>query len=243
MNSPATYVLVPGSWHGGWSWQPVAKRLRTQGHRAVTLTLPGLSDGDDPSQHRLADAVDYIVREVRRLPSDDVVLVAHSWGGYPATAAAALLNGRVGKIVYLNAQIPIRGRSLVDDDPPELREHNLRLIAESPTGSIPATLEDVQRAFMQNVAPQLQRLVADLLTPQPGRYFTDALDVDAATLGIPVAYLASECDQALQWPAAEFAARLNVQPIPVPGTHNAMLTHPDEIAEAVLAVSTVFGPS
>ncbi|OBK23003.1 alpha/beta fold hydrolase [Mycobacterium asiaticum] len=236
MNPSATYVLVPGSWHGGWSWQPVAKRLRAQGHRAVTLTLPGLGDGDDSSGHRLSDAVDHIVREVRRLPSDNVVLVAHSWGGYPATGAAGLLVGRVSKIVYLNAQIPVRGRSLVDDDPPELREHNLRLIAESATGSIAATLEDVQRGFMQNVAPELQRLVADLLTPQPGRYFTDALDVDAATLGIPVAYLASDRDQALQWPAAEFAARLNVPPIPVPGTHNAMLTHPDEIAQAILTV-------
>ncbi|WP_253849472.1 alpha/beta fold hydrolase [Mycobacterium asiaticum] len=213
----------------------MAKRLRAQGHRAVTLTLPGLNDGDDPSTRRLGDAVDHIVREVRRLPSDNVVLVAHSWGGYPATGAVPLLAGRVRKIVYLNAQIPIRGRSLVDDDPPELRMHNLRLIAESPTGSIPATLEDVQRAFMQGVAPELQRLVADLLTPQPGHYFTDALDIDAATLGIPVAYLASECDRALQWPAAEFAARLNVPPIPVPGTHNAMLTHPDAIAEAILA--------
>ncbi|OBI86947.1 alpha/beta fold hydrolase [Mycobacterium asiaticum] len=235
MNPSATYVLVPGSWHGGWSWQPVAKRLRAQGYQAVTLTLPGLNDGDDPSMHRLSDAVDYIVGEVRRLPVDDVVLVAHSWGGYPTTGAARLLTGQVRKVVYLNAQIPVRGRSLVDDDPPELREQNLRLIAASPTGSIPATLEDVQRGFMQDVAPELQRLVADLLTPQPGHYFTDALDVDAATLGIPVAYLASEYDQALQWPAAEFAARLNVPPIPVPGTHNAMLTHPDDIAEAILA--------
>jgi hypothetical protein len=44
-----TYVLVPGGWHGGWAWRPVAERLRASGHRAVTLTLPGLGDGDDPS--------------------------------------------------------------------------------------------------------------------------------------------------------------------------------------------------
>jgi pimeloyl-ACP methyl ester carboxylesterase len=206
------------------------------GHQAITLTLPGLRDGDDPSGHRLKDAVDYIVNEVQRLSAENVILVAHSWGGYPATGAAHLLTDRVSKIVYLNAQVPIRGRSLVDDDPPELRESNLRLIDESPTGSIPVTLEDVEQALMQDVAPELQQLVADLLTPQPGRYFTDALDFDAATLAIPTAYLASECDRALQWPAREFAARLNVEPIPVPGTHNAMLTHPDEIAAVIIAI-------
>lgn len=235
MNQAATYVLVPGSWHGGWSWQPVAKRLRAKGHKALTMTLPGLRHGDDPTGYRLKDAVDYIVTEVRRHPYDNVILVAHSWGGYPATGAAHLLTDRVSKVIYFNAQVPIPGRSLVDDDPPELRESNLRLIDESPTGSIPATLEDVEQWIMQDVASELQRLVADLLTPQPGHYFTDSLDVGAATLRIPTAYLASECDCALQWPAREFAARLGVEPIPVPGTHNAMLTHPDEIAAAILA--------
>lgn len=235
MTRAATYVLVPGSWHGGWSWQPVAKRLRAKGHEAIALTLPGLRHGDDPSGHRLQDAVDYIVGAVRRLPDDNVILVAHSWGGYPVTGAAHLLTDRVSKVIYFNGQVPVPGRSLVDDDPPELREQVLRLIDESPTGSIPVTLEDVERGFMQDVAPELQRLVADLLTPQPGRYFTDALEVGGATLKIPAAYLAGECDHAMQWPAREFAARLDVDPIPVPGTHNAMLTHPDEIAAAILA--------
>jgi hypothetical protein len=42
-----TYVLVPDALHGGWAWRPVAERLRASGNRAVTLTLPGLGDGDD----------------------------------------------------------------------------------------------------------------------------------------------------------------------------------------------------
>ena len=41
-----TYVLVPGAWFGGWAWRPVAERIRASGHRAVTLTLPGLGDGE-----------------------------------------------------------------------------------------------------------------------------------------------------------------------------------------------------
>ncbi|WP_264033442.1 hypothetical protein [Mycobacterium riyadhense] len=35
-------------------------------------------------------------------------------------------------------------------------------------------------------------------------------------------------------PAAESAARLRVEPIAVPGTHNGMLTHPDDVARAIL---------
>jgi pimeloyl-ACP methyl ester carboxylesterase len=230
-----TYVLIPGAWHGSWSWRPVANRLRAARHRAITLTLPGLGDGDDPSGHRLSDAADYVVDEVRRLEVDNVMLVAHSWGGYPATGAAHLLDRQVAKIVYYNAFVPVRGRSLVDEFPPDTRELMLRLIDESPFGALAPSLEHVERLLMQGIAPELQRLVADLLTPQPGRYFRDDLDIDAAGLGIPTAYIACDSDLALPQPGPEFAARLGVEPIVVPGTHNGMLTHPDEVAKAILA--------
>jgi len=52
-----TFVLVPGAYQGGWSWQPVAHRLRAAGHHAVTLTLPGLADGDPRTGWHLSDAM------------------------------------------------------------------------------------------------------------------------------------------------------------------------------------------
>lgn len=230
-----TYVLIPGGWHGAWSWRPVANRLRAASHRAITLTLPGLGDGDDPSGYQLGDAVDYIVNEVRRLELDNVVLVAHSWGGYPATGAAHLLRGRVSKIVYYNAFVPVRVRSLVDETPPDTRELMLQLIDGSPFGAIAPSLEYVEQLLLQGVAPALQRLVADLMTPQPGGYFLGALDIDAASLGVPTAYVTGDSDQAMPHPGPEFAARLGVKPVVVPGTHDGMLTHPDEVANAILA--------
>lgn len=231
----STYVLIPGAWHGAWSWRPVANRLRAASHRAITLTLPGLGDGDDPSGHRLRDAVDYVVKEVCRLGLERVILVAHSWGGYPATGAAHLLGDRVTKIVYYNAFVPVRGRCLMDETPPDTRELMRRLTGESPFDAIAPSREYVEQLLMQGTAPELQRLVADLLTPQPGGYFRDGLDVDAGSLEIPAAYIAGDSDCAMPRPHTEFADRLGVEPIVVPGTHNAMLTHPDEVAKAILA--------
>ncbi|WP_245604806.1 alpha/beta fold hydrolase [Mycobacterium genavense] len=233
MLRPPTYVLIPGAWQGAWSWRPVAKRLRAEGHRAIGITLPGLGDGDDPAGHRLRDAVGYIAEKVREL--DEVVLVAHSWGGYPAAGAAHLLQDTVHKLVYLNAHVPDRGRSLVDENPTEKKELILRLIDESPVGAIAPTLAYVERELMQGVAAQLQRLVAELQTAQPGRYFLDALDVEAGDLDVPTAYIASDSDRALPRPVAEFAGRLGVWPTVVPGTHNCILTHPDEAAAAILS--------
>jgi pimeloyl-ACP methyl ester carboxylesterase len=235
MRHVSTYVLIPGAWHGAWSWRPVAERLRSAGHRAITLTLPGMNDGDNPSGYRLRHAIEYIAGEVRRLAPGKVVLVAHSWGGYPATGAASLLADRVEKLVYYNGHVPLPGRSLSDENPPDKRFSALRWISESPVGAIPATLQYLEQELMQGVSADLQRLVADLLTPQPGRYFLDALDFHPLDLGIPMAYIAGDDDVAMPRPAAESAARAGVRPIVVPGTHNGLLTHPDEVAKAILA--------
>ncbi|MBE8478357.1 alpha/beta fold hydrolase [Streptomyces justiciae] len=233
MNS--TYVFIPGAWHGGWAWRPVAERLRAAGHQAVCLTLPGLGDGDDPAGHTLQDAVDHVVSEVERRGLTDVTLVGHSWAGYPMAGAAYRLSDKVSKVVYYGAQVPVRGRSMVEDNPPEAAAMLRGMIDASPTRSIPPTLQFVQGIFMQDVEVSTQRLVADLLTPQPGNYFLDALDVPSVSeLGIPALYILSEDDHALPRPGAEFAARLGLQPVMVPGTHEGMLTHPDEVAKAIL---------
>ncbi|MFI6079888.1 alpha/beta fold hydrolase [Streptomyces sp. NPDC051217] len=229
-----TYVLVPGAWHGGWVWRPVAERLRAAGHRAVCLTLPGLGDGDDPTGLRLGDAVDHVVREVERLNLRSVTLVGHSWGGYPMTGAAHRLRGTVSNVIYYSAFVPRQGVSLAEENP-DGGAFLRGLIDESPDQAIHPNLGYVQGIFMQGADEGAQRLVADLLTPQPGDYMLDALDVPSVTeIGISARYILSGEDQALPRPGSEFAARLGLEPVMVPGPHDGMLTHPDEVAKAIL---------
>jgi hypothetical protein len=40
----ATFVLIPGMCHGGWTDEPLTEQLRLHGHRAYPLTLTGLSE-------------------------------------------------------------------------------------------------------------------------------------------------------------------------------------------------------
>ena len=115
------FVLVPGAWHGGWAWQPVARRLREAGCAAVTITLPGLADGDERGGLRLSAAVDHVVAEAGRRDLSEVVLVGHSWGGYVITGAAHRMAGRLAKVIYYNAVVPARGTAMVDENPGALR--------------------------------------------------------------------------------------------------------------------------
>src|SRR5215212_8743653 len=41
---PRIFVLVHGSWHGGWCWRRVADRLEKRGHKAFAPTLTGLGE-------------------------------------------------------------------------------------------------------------------------------------------------------------------------------------------------------
>jgi pimeloyl-ACP methyl ester carboxylesterase len=222
------FVLVPGAWMGAWSWHPVARLLPG---RVTALTLPGLFYGDSPGGLRLADAVDFVVREIERRDLRDVVLVGHSWGGYPATGAAMRIGDRLAKVVYYNAVVPAAGAAMSDENDvygKAIQES----IAATPDGTVPLPIEAVRMGLMPDEPAELQDLVYGLALPQPGGYMTDALaEVDP---GLPAAYVLGETDRSLARPGEEFAARLGLAPIGVPGGHMALLSRPAEVAAALV---------
>ncbi|MEU4164697.1 alpha/beta hydrolase family protein [Actinoplanes sp. NPDC026670] len=229
------YVFVPGAWHGGWSWHPVGHRVRAAGHGATALTMPGLTMGDDPAGLRLTDAVDHIVTAVEQRGLHDVVLVGHSWGGIPITGAAPRLGHRLAGIAYFSAFIPQRGESMAAAMGP--MEGFVRdAIAAAPDRTIGIDFATFAQGLMPDQPEALQRTVFDQLMPQPGGYMLDAQDLPGVdTLGVPITYLLAENDTALAAPGTELAARAGTHPILVPGSHEALLTHPDDVAKALLA--------
>ena len=229
------FVLVPGAWHGGWAWQPVARRLREAGYTAVTITLPGLADGDERAGLRLSDAIDHVVAEVSRRDLSEVVLVGHSWGGYVITGAAHRLAGRLAKVIYYNAVVPARGTAMVDENA-EYAALTRAAIEASPDGTISVIREQVPM-LVPDADEQAQDLFFELLVPQPGGYFLDPIDVGhITTLGVPAGYVLSEDDRALARPGTEFAVRIGLTPVMVPGGHESMLTRPDEVTKALLKI-------
>jgi hypothetical protein len=133
----------------------------------------------------------------------------------------------------LDRDLPARGVPLAAENP--AYERMIRDdIAATPDGTTAITRE--QATLLIPGAPESTRdLLFELLEPTPGRYYTDALDLpDLTTLSISLAYLLSEEDRVLARPGTEFAARLGLSPTMLPGGHDAMLSHPDHIAKAIL---------
>ena len=232
----STFVLITGAFHGGWAWRPVAEHLRAAGHRVVTPTLPGLADGDDPSEHSLADVVDFVVELVQRKDLRDVTLVGHSWGGYVITGAAPRLAARLRKLVYWAAFVPTAGKALIDDVTPELQAMLRSLAEASGNKSVTLPYELWQQAFTQDATEPVQRLTYQLMVPQPFQYFTETVEpLDFETFHVPVSYLLSVDDVVI--PPDEYrryAARLGVDPTAAPGGHEACFTQPQGLAESLL---------
>ena len=114
-NKRATIVIVHGAWVGGWRWRPVRELLTDRGHRVYTPTLTGLGERvhlTRPSVNVSLHALD-IANVIKYEQLENVLLVAHSYGGMPVSAATELIpEGIVQSVMYMDAFLPEDGDCL-----------------------------------------------------------------------------------------------------------------------------------
>jgi pimeloyl-ACP methyl ester carboxylesterase len=131
-----TYVLVHGSWAGGWIWAPVAERLRAHGHRVFAPTQTGLGE----RRHLLSrdigigTFVDDVANVIEAEELRDVILVGQSSGGLPITGVADRMPECIRHLVYLDAAIVQGGQSFFDLLPQEVAADRRRAAREGGGG-------------------------------------------------------------------------------------------------------------
>lgn len=109
----SAFVLVHGSWHGGWCWDAVVPLLEHAGHRVLAPDLRGLgADGVAASEVTLADWTEQIGGVLADLP-EPAVLVGHSRGGIVVSEVAEAMPDAVAALVYLCAFLPQDRESLI----------------------------------------------------------------------------------------------------------------------------------
>jgi pimeloyl-ACP methyl ester carboxylesterase len=111
MPAKKTIVMVPGAYAGSWLYHKIEPRLLAKGHRVFNLTFTGIGERAhlfSPEIDAMTHARD-IISLVRFNELTDVILVAHSYAGIPATAAADELGpGLISRLIYLDALVPDR---------------------------------------------------------------------------------------------------------------------------------------
>jgi len=229
--APTTIVLVHGAFADGSSWDKVTPLLEAKGYKVVAVYDPMSS---------LADDVAATKRVIDAQPGP-VILVGHSYGGAVITEAGN--DAKVRSLVYVAAFAPDSGESINDlgkgqPAPPWAK----RLIVDSAGfASLPA--DAIGSEFAQDLPGPAASLLAAKQGPIAARCFDDRITT-AAWRTKPTWYVRSEADHMID-PAAQalMAKRANAKLTSVHASHVVMLSHPKEVAAAILAAAAVGGAS
>ncbi|HEY6031734.1 MAG TPA: hypothetical protein VIU44_14275, partial [Gaiellaceae bacterium] len=163
--------------------------------------------------------------------------VPHPWRTYTdavrVTAAGARPDG-VALLVYLDAFVPDDGDRAIDLLPPQVAAHYRESVAERGFGWLipPRPLEVLGVTDPGDVAWLESRFV-----PHPWRTYTEPVSVTAAGAALPAAFV--ECTDWLRV-FEPFARRAAARGWPVRGLasgHEAMVTHPRELADLLLELA------
>ena len=234
-----TFVLVPGMWLGAWAWRDVTGTLRDAGHDVFALTLTGVADRG----HLLGPGVDLtthtedIVRLVEVENLRDVVLVGHSYGGLPVSAAALRLRDRIARVTYVDSGPLPEGTAQLSVTP------DLSVSAGNPDGtgdSVPPRAWDpkadpVMLAGLDDAALAELRTRA---TPHPRASVTQPLGARATSADLPTELIACTfgLDQVRDMTAAGhpmFAGLTGARVIGLPTGHWPMFSEPAALAAAL----------
>jgi len=113
-NAKPVYMIVHGTWGGGWAWKEVDSLLTASGNVVYRPTLTGqgervhLGSADVGLHTHVLDIVNTILYE----DLHDVILIGHSYGGMVISGVADSLPGRIKSLIYLDAFVPENNESL-----------------------------------------------------------------------------------------------------------------------------------
>jgi pimeloyl-ACP methyl ester carboxylesterase len=232
-------VLVHGGRHGGWCWDRVAPILRAAGHAVYTPTLTGLGE----RRHLLSPEIGLechiadVVATFEEADVSDAVLVAHSYAGVVVIGAMEQIAHRVRSVVFLDAQLPMSGESLLDLVDAESQARFLSSAADG-------LLHPVDASYWGLTDPADVAWVNSQISAQPLKTYQDRLESGEKAWSHPGMFI--ECATALEAaPVPLERARQRAASDPdfhyriIDACHDAMVTEPEAVARLLIEAATL----
>ena len=171
----STFVLIHGSYQGGWIWKPVATRLRAAGHQVYTPTLDGCAERK--AQVRPDITTETQAEEVAQLlfyqDLRDVVLVGTSSGGMVMCRVAESMRDRVSRLVFVDALALLRGE--------KIRDIVTRSTATASGGGLTAgpSREDAANRLFADLDPHTKAWALERYTQHPIGIYEQPVQLDS----------------------------------------------------------------
>jgi pimeloyl-ACP methyl ester carboxylesterase len=157
----ATYVLVHGSYQGGWIWKDVANRLRAAGHEVYAPSLDGC--GERNGAVRPGITTETQAEEIAQLlfydDLKDVVLVGTSSGGMVVCRVAELMRERIKRLVFVDALALLPGE--------KIRDIVTRSTAQASGVTAGPSREDAANRLFADLDPETRAWALDRYTQHP----------------------------------------------------------------------------
>lgn len=283
MNRPSSsetvVLLVHGAWHSALHWTATQRFLAGHGIASIAIDLPGAGlDAPVPTGYlqlgqpglaseksalydiTLQHATDVVIDALVgiRTRYRNVILVAHSAGGAPASAAAEQAPELLDQLVYLSAFVPAgrpRFAAYVGagenaeavrippiGDPEELGAYRI-----NPLSPDPAVTDVLRRAFLNDLPADSADSWRQFLHPDhPISSLTTPVPVSPERWGrISRTYLRLTDDRALPPATQDLMISEADQMVPdqpfqvhsLPGGHSPFVTRPAELATVLATIS------
>lgn len=233
-----TFVLLHGSWHGGWAWEPTAWCLRELGHTVYAPTYPGHQAGAHRAQITHDDYVSAVARFIVGRDLRSVVLAGHSFGGSVVSRVAQMIPERLKRLVFHTAFVVEDGGSVNDNFPADQTEMFRQAASASPDNTVACPWEVFRDLFMQDASTEDARSVWERLVPQPFQPWDARLDLkEFYRLKIPKSYIAVADDRALAagaWHPGMSSRLGTYKLVTMGGSHEVMFTRPAELARRLV---------
>ena len=233
-----TFVLIHGSWHGGWAWQAVVRNLAERGYDAHAPTLPGHGPGAMRAGITHQDCVDAVVTHIQQHELKDVILVGHSFGGSVIQKVAEQVPTAIARTVFLDALILEDTTSVFDNLPRDYVGLFNALAEASSDNTMLIPWEIWRDNFIQDAAEPLARSLWEQLSPEPNQVNLDKLDLKRFySLSIPRSFIYCRQDKAL--PPGYFHPRMSsrlgeFKLLEMDGSHEVMFTRHRELTDKLI---------
>jgi pimeloyl-ACP methyl ester carboxylesterase len=236
----ASFILIHGSWHGGWCFDDVKTLLEADGHQVIAPDLPGMGGGEAAlAAVTLQGWADFALEQCRNATQKPVVLAGHSRGGLVISRAAETAPEAMDALVYICAMMLPDGvsraefKAMEQPNPafdalmsPTAGGHGTIISGANP-GAVFAQLSPPEK-----IVAAMKRLVAEPHGPR-----SEPIRITAERFGsLPRTYIECTEDRAIQ-----LSSQRTMQSL-VPGAavvtldtdHSPFLSRPQELAEALM---------
>lgn len=230
----ATYVLIHGSWHGGWCWEKLISLLKAKDHQVYAPDLPGHGKDKTPIQEitfkHYVDALCNLLDTIE----EPVILVGHSMGGIVISQAAEYRPQKIAKLIYLAAFLPKNGESMMTVAHQQAPTRFVKMMKVVPEENAFYFPKEAMQAFSYHLAPaDVIDAIQDRICVEPLQPLQTPVMLSEARFGqIPKMYIECLEDRAILLETQRKMTReTNCEIVSLPCDHGPFYSDPKSLCD------------